>query len=168
MRTDHDTFPTLIGEVIPGALDGLPSFPFRSWAIANRFHYPLDAGQFLSQCGSAAEAFFARPFTSRPDVQYPRQRVATDGELTFELQVRCASYWIDAVVSDTRKTLAIEIDGMAFHNRTRDQVAADYLRQRRIVLKGYTVIRFTAQEVFHDPDECWRQVESILAHSRHQ
>jgi very-short-patch-repair endonuclease len=159
-------FPVLIDEVLPGALDGKPTFPFRSWATANRFAFHPDAGEFLSQCGSAAEAFFARHFTRREGIRFTRPTVAIADQYTFELQVRCATYWIDAVVSSSHKTLAIEIDGMAFHHRSREQVAADYLRQRRIVLRGYTVIRFTAQEVFSDADQCWRQIESIFRYSR--
>ena len=158
------SFPTLVGEVIPSAIDGLPlPFPFKAWATHNRFAYPLDAGQFLTHCGSAAEAFFARPFTQRANVAYPRDNVAVSGRLTLELQVRCAAYSIDAVVATQRESLAIEIDGMAWHHMSRDQVRADYLRERRLVLKGHTVIRFTAQEVFAGPDECWRQVEAIFA-----
>jgi very-short-patch-repair endonuclease len=159
-------FPVLLDEIIPGALDGRPTFPFKSWAAATRFAYPPAATEFLSQCGSAAEAFFAREFTLRTGVTFPRPKVAIAGDFTFELQVRCAAYWVDAVVSDSYKTLGIEIDGMAFHQRSREQVAADYLRQRRIVLRGFTLIRFTAQEVFVSPAECWRQVESIFAYSR--
>ena len=88
------------------------------------------------------------------------------GDVLLTLQVRCAGFRIDAVVSDATTQLAVEIDGMAFHHRTKEQVAADYLRQRRIVVKGYTVIRFTAQEVFGDAAECWRQVRAILAARR--
>jgi len=51
---------------------------------------------------------------------------------------------------------------MGFHHMKAEQVAADYVRERRLVLVGCTVIRFTAQEVFSNPHECWRQVDAIL------
>lgn len=161
-------FPVLIGEVIPAALGAKDErfFPLRAWALCARFEYPIEAEGFLGRCGSAAEAFFARPFTLRPDVEYPRGKLAVAGLYSLELQVPCAGYRIDAVLNDSSTSLAIEIDGMAFHSRSKEQVANDYLRQRRIVLKGHTVIRFTAREVFQSPEECWRQVEAILAARR--
>lgn len=129
-------------------------FPFVSWASANRFTYPAEAEPSLRVCGSAAEAYFVRAFFTRT---WSGERPA------LSLQVPCLGFRIDVVVTDARGALAIEIDGMAFHHRSREQVAADYLRERRIVARGYTVIRFTAPEVFGNADECWRQVEVILA-----
>jgi very-short-patch-repair endonuclease len=159
-------FPRLLGEVIPAGFGSDEIlFPFQSWAAAHAFKYPPAATDFLSRCRSAAEAYFAREFTLRPHVQFPAGQagLAIAGDVCLQLQARCGGYWIDAVVSGLRSTLAIEIDGMQFHHLTREQVAADYLRQRRIVLKGHTVIRFTAGEVFVDAAECWRQVDAILA-----
>ncbi len=160
-------FPTLIAETLPDVLGAQVRFPFQSWAAANRFTYPEPAADFLSQCGSAAEAFFARAFTLREEVVYlpfPRSTIAaTSGGFILELQMPCAHYVIDALVSTASMKLAIEIDGMAFHWKTREQVAADYLRERRLVLKGNTVIRFTAKEVMTRAPECWRQVEAIFA-----
>jgi very-short-patch-repair endonuclease len=157
------TFPMLAADVIPAALGDRPSFPFRSWAAANRFIYPEHATEFLTNCGSAAEAFFARPFVMRPTVAYPGVKSATADGLTLELQVRAANYWVDAVVSDRNFALAVEIDGATHHHWKQEQIAADYIRQRRIVLVGHTAIRFTAQEAFSNPSECWKQIEAILA-----
>lgn len=157
------SFPVLAGEILAQA--GY-AFPFRAWASANRFTYPPTAAGFLGRTGSAAEAFFLRPFTLREGVTYPALGRAVVGSLEVRVQVPCTTYRIDAVVLEGNFRLAIEIDGMAFHQSTQEQVAADYLRERRMVLKGYTVIRFTAQEVFRDADDCWRQVEAILAARR--
>lgn len=157
-------FPMLAGDVIrAGMKGGDVFFPFRSWAAAQRFAYPADAENFLAECQSAAEAYFARPFVLRAGVEYPEPRVARAGELELRLQVNVANYRVDFVLECRVARLAIEIDGMAFHHRFREQIAQDYLRQRRIVLRGYPVIRFTAQEVFSDPNECWRQIDSIMA-----
>lgn len=158
-RSDH--FPELIGNMVGEAITGRPHFAFEAWAAASRFEYPTVAAPFLAKCGSAAEAFFMRPFCYRPGVEF-EEGLATDGTFDVNLQVRAANYWIDAVLSDSCSRLAIEIDGMAFHRQTKEQVAADYLRQRRILLKGYAVARFTAREAFSTPDECWRQLEAIM------
>lgn len=159
--------PQHIGDIAFLGSTEAPQFYFSAWAAANAFDYPPAAKNFLSFCGSAAEAFFARPFTQRDGARFGiDDGVAVAGDLELKLQERCAGYWIDAVVTDLTSHLAIEIDGAAWHHRTREQLMADYARQRRIVLKGYTVVRFTAHEAFSDPDECWRQVELILAARR--
>lgn len=160
--------PSLVGDVLTGLYDvsdyrrvRKSTFPFTSWAAANRFDFSDEAAGFLANCGSAAEAFFARGFLKREGVQCRDNRAFTP-DRTLELQVRASGYYIDAVVSSDTLSLAVEIDGMGFHHRSKEQVAADYIRERRLVLKGYTVIRFTAQEVFSGPAECWRQIEAIL------
>lgn len=157
-------FPMLAADVIAASMKGDEVFfPFKSWAAAQRFDYPSAATNFLSQCQSAAEAFFARPFVRRTGVEYPTLRMARADRWSLQLQVGVANYSVDFVARYGEHKLAIEIDGMAFHHRSREQVAQDYMRQRRIVLRGYPVIRFTAQEVFAGAEECWRQVEAIMA-----
>ena len=154
------SYPRLIGEII-GDSYGVEErqFPFVAWAGTNGFKYPEAAKGFLRNVGSAVEAYFARAFAERPGVEFVGRRAYTK-DYMLELQVRCLSYRIDAVVCDETTCLAIELDG---HHRAKEQVAADYMRQRRITLKGYSIIRFTAQEVLRSPAECWRQVEAILA-----
>jgi len=130
--------------------------------VANRFEYPDGSFHLFAQCGSAAEAYFLRPFVSRPGAVFQDRGVCV-GDVQVVLQVSCALSRIDFVVSRGAFRLAIEVDGMGFHHANAEQVAADYLRERRIVCAGYTVIRFTAQEAFSNPSECWRQVDEILS-----
>lgn len=151
-------FPVLLGD----ALAGEERFPFRSWAASTRFKYPKAAEDILAECGSAAEAWFIRPFCLRPGFCHGEGRTAAAGDVTIELQARAATYLIDVVVRRGDFALAVEIDGLQYHTRTGEQVARDYVRERRIVLVGYTVIRFTAQEAFAKSDECWRQIDAIL------
>lgn len=156
VRPKYGTIPTAIGDVLRPK-----QFPFVSWAASVRFAYPIEARPFLTACGSAAEAFLVRPFLCRTGVVYDGA-VARCGRDVLRLQEPAGRYRLDAVVRRGSFRLAIEVDGMAFHHRSREQVADDYLRQRRIVCMGYTVIRFTAQEAFADPEECWRQINAIL------
>lgn len=152
-------YATMVGDVLATGFVG--GFPFSTWATSNRFEYPVEAKGFLSNAGSAAEAFFARPFVMRTGVQYVDRRAFTESRM-LELQVRCGAYSIDAVVSSGAFSLAVEIDGLGFHHKNKEQVAKDYVRERRIVLRGYTLIRFTAGEVFGNAIESWRQIEAIL------
>lgn len=165
-RRRNSVFPTRLDEVVPGVLSGRPNMPFVSWAAHNRFEYPAAAVELFKLCGSAAEAFFLRPFAHREGFTIVENGVATAGGVRVQLQAPCYGFRIDFAVSDAHSRLAVEIDGMAFHHRTKEQVAADYLRQRRISVKGYAVIRFTAAEVFGDAEECWRQLDAILAARR--
>ncbi len=159
------TFPDLIGNVIADSMTEERRFPFHAWARSTGFTYPPAAKDFLAYSGSAVEAYFARAFATRPGVEFCDHRAFTKDHM-LELQVPCGAYRIDAKVCDGTTCLAIEIDGIGFHHKSKEKVAADYVRQRRIVLKGYVVIRFTAQEILTNPDECWRQVEAILAARR--
>lgn len=174
VRPKYGAIPTLAGEITGRAAmkaaDGKEMrdrFPFISWAVDAAFRYPKPAESFLCQCESAPEAFFAREFAARGGVVYrDGAAVYTDGT-QVRLQVRRGFMRIDAVVTRGPAMLAVEIDGMSFHARKYDQVAADYLRERRLLALGYTVVRFTAQEVFADAAECWRQVDAILtAHAK--
>lgn len=160
-RDPYGSEPTLVGDSLNGFFEGCGPFPFRTWAARNGFQFDSAAASFFARCGSAAEAYFARPFIARPGIRF-EGRAAIHRNVRLELQVPIAKYRADAVVSMDRFRLAIEVDGMAFHQRSAEQVAADYLRQRRIVCAGHTVIRFTASEVFGNPEECWRQIDLIL------
>jgi len=147
--------------MLHGEISSTGQFPFYSWSVDTAFRYPPEALDTLSRCGSAAEAYFLRALFSRPEL-------VTDPKLVYRgLEVRiqhpCRKYRLDVAILAPVVPLAIEIDGIAFHHRSAEQVAEDYLRQRRIAASGYSVIRFTAQEAFGQPDECWNQVDHILA-----
>jgi very-short-patch-repair endonuclease len=49
------------------------------------------------------------------------------------------------------KRLVVELDGHAFHERTKEQAAKDKARDRWMTGAGYTVMRFTGSEVWANP-----------------
>lgn len=164
-RGRYGTFPSLAGESTSSAIPGMesaPQFPFVSWSVANGFHYPPEAKALLVGCGSAAEAYFLRAIAGRPPYRMDGSE-ATYGRWAVRVQWPVRKYRLDIGLLGQGFNLAIEIDGIGFHHRSVEQVAADYLRERRIVAQGFTVIRFTAQEAFSKPDECWDQIDHILA-----
>jgi very-short-patch-repair endonuclease len=57
--------------------------------------------------------------------------------------------------------LVVEIDGFAWHS-TRDALRRDHIRQRRITLAGWTVLRYTADEVRNDPSTMLAEVAAAL------
>ena len=60
--------------------------------------------------------------------------------------------------------LAIEVDGHEFHS-SRDQRAADSTRQNRLLTAGWTVLRFTTDQVFHRDPAIVRTVRRALDRS---
>jgi very-short-patch-repair endonuclease len=57
--------------------------------------------------------------------------------------------------------VAIEIDGRAWHSAN-DRFQSDRSRQNRLVLLGWTVLRFTWEDLVRRPDEVIRQVRLAL------
>jgi len=58
----------------------------------------------------------------------------------------------------TGAEVGIECDGHDFHERTKEQAAADKQRERRLVRAGLTIIRFSGSEIFQQPEHCAREV----------
>lgn len=137
------------------------NFPFFWWAVGARFQYPEAARHLFAKTGSAAEAFFLQPAASFPGVEFLPDRLAWNG-LEVIPQLAVARARIDFAVHKGRQRFAVEIDGREFHHRSNEQLDADYLRERRILSIGYTVVRFTAVESFRNPGECWRQLLAIV------
>jgi len=71
--------------------------------------------------------------------------------------------WVDLLV-DGR--IVVELDGFAYHSG-REQYREDRRRDRELVRQGYTVLRFTFEDVMRDPGIVVRAVLAALgAHSR--
>lgn len=58
--------------------------------------------------------------------------------------------------------IAIECDGHAFHERTKEQAARDRSRDRALTLEGWTVLRFTGSEIWKGAAACAKQVMDLV------
>lgn len=58
--------------------------------------------------------------------------------------------------------VAIECDGHAFHERTKEQAARDKSRDRALSRAGWIVLRFTGAELHADSDRCAEEAIGIL------
>lgn len=67
-------------------------------------------------------------------------------------------YRLDFSIPD--KMIAIELDGHDYH-KTVDQRTHDAQRDRWLSKQGWTVLRFTGKEVFHNPGKC---IDEICAY----
>ena len=156
------SFPTPVGHIVADMdVPGIDRFPFFWWAAGAKFKYANDARHLFCKLGSAAEAFFFREFVERRGVSYTPES-AILGTIEVIPQKIVAKYRLDFAVHDGDTRIAVEVDGAQFHQRTETQVEGDYLRARRIIAAGYTVVRYTAVEAFRDPKEYWRQLDAIL------
>lgn len=59
--------------------------------------------------------------------------------------------------------LAIECDGHDFHDRTKQQAAYDRARDRELLLRGITTIRFTGSEIHHSAERCAAAVIDVYS-----
>ncbi|HKT56027.1 MAG TPA: DUF559 domain-containing protein, partial [Microbacterium sp.] len=78
-------------------------------------------------------------------------------------QVRIDGRPVDALIGDA---LIAQLDGFAFHqaaDRRRD-IRAD----ARLVLRGYTVLRFDYQQVFFDPGYVVETIQLAIAQQLHR
>lgn len=77
-----------------------------------------------------------------------------------------ANFPLDGVgvldVAFVAQRVAIEIDGRAWHSAG-DRFQHDRTRQNRLILLGWTVLRFTWDDLVHRPDDVTRQVRLALA-----
>lgn len=56
-----------------------------------------------------------------------------------------------------KREFAIECDGHDFHEKTKEQAKRDKRRDRDLLAKGITVIRFTGSEIYNDAFGCARE-----------
>jgi len=80
-------------------------------------------------------------------------------------QAEIAGFRVDAALwfqcGTSRGGVAIECDGHAFHEKTKEQASRDKARDRSILAAGFPVMRFTGSEIFRDPVACASQVHEV-------
>lgn len=60
------------------------------------------------------------------------------------------------------KEFIIECDGYDFHQKTKEQIEKDNIRQRNLQKNGYIVIRFSGTEIWHKPSKCAQEILNII------
>jgi very-short-patch-repair endonuclease len=91
-----------------------------------------------------------------------------------EYRVDFLIYGISADCDDRstwgRVKLVVECDGHDFHEKTKQQAKRDKQRDRKLMSKGYSVMRFTGSEIWNDPRKAVHEVLSFVrkAQSHHR
>ncbi|MCV7230576.1 type IV toxin-antitoxin system AbiEi family antitoxin domain-containing protein [Mycolicibacterium komossense] len=120
--------------------------------LRNRGRYGSPRARMLLQGAgegtrSAAERLFARLMKSAAITGWTANHPIGD-------------YVVDFAFAGSK--VAIEIDGLAFHTGP-DEFQNDRVRQNRISLLGWTVLRFTWQDLIEDPERVIAEVRRAIS-----
>lgn len=85
----------------------------------------------------------------------------------YPVEVDGKTYHIDIMIvvvlpDDTELFFPIECDGYEFHAATKEQVAKDKTRDRKLTKAGYNTIRFTGSQIYNESSECVREIIQII------
>ena len=129
--------------------------------------YKLGAVESFVGCESPIEQLLSLAITEiYPMLNIPR--LIQIDRIENNSTVKCGSkkYRIDILIYvsywDCEKKFAIECDGHEFHQKTKQQVEKDNSRMRDLQEAGYTVIRFSGTEIYHEPMVCAAKIKSII------
>ena len=78
-------------------------------------------------------------------------------------QVWVDGHPLDGLIGDR---LGIQVDGFAHHSAARDR-RRDLRADARLVLRGYTILRFDVHQVLHDARHIERTIQSAIAQGLH-
>lgn len=132
-----------------------------SRALARLLHtIPAQHRKRVRRVMRAADRGAAGPFES-----VLRAIVLDIPELTVETQLRIddGDGWIGRVdLADLRLRLVLEADSMEYHGE-RSAQDRDCARYTRLTTSGWLVLRFTWEQVMHQPDWVREQIQAALA-----
>lgn len=131
------------------------------------------SSEYASKCGSEIERAFAAAMIlgGRPHrigIAEGRE-IVQPGDIWFlEPQVTIGPYRVDFLLGsparkdDLLNCVAIECDGHAFHERTKEQAAHDKARDRFLSTQVGRVLRFTGSEIYRDSSACISEALTML------
>lgn len=102
--------------------------------------------------GTELEKYFRR-LLNRAEIEAESQYCIRYGE---DILGRPRCYFIDFAIPDYR--IAIECDGSQWH---RDKVR-EKIRQKRIEELGWTVVRFSGEEINNSPNSCISKIKELV------
>lgn len=78
-----------------------------------------------------------------------------------EVEAAGRSYWVDYEIAGAEKTIAVELDGFAFHG-SRGAFSYDRMRQNDLQATGRVVLRFSYDSIRTDTARCVEQLGATL------
>lgn len=126
----------------------------------DRWPTVLEQGCRMSRRAGGADRetrFLVRVTSLADTVESPIEALLLSGLAWFsdgaviEPQRQIGQDRVDFLLSFDGHSLVVEADGHDFHERTKAQAQRDKARDRRLMLAGYPVVRFTGREIYADP-----------------
>ena len=111
--------------------------------------------EFIDLIGQFPIGRYFTDFHPNPLSYFVNQDIPGMGVAQFEEALR-------RICGVAPKQFAIEIDGHEWHERTPQQAEYDRRRERYFVAGGWTVLRFTAREVFRNPKKCVKETYRLV------
>jgi very-short-patch-repair endonuclease len=170
-KVDIDDQFKLIAEVFPnvdrsGALIGESAASRLEWfkkRVAQDFEKSVLGAISANHITSPVEQFFLMEWEylglgKRYNIKLiPQRAIGTDsGQYYVDFAITPKNLW------RARATIAIEIDGHEFHEKTQEQVRNDKARERALQRAGVTVLRFSGSEVVRSSRRCLEEVAKFL------
>jgi very-short-patch-repair endonuclease len=85
-------------------------------------------------------------------------------------QAAIGRYRVDVLIwmtyGRTVAGIAVECDGHAFDEKTKEQASRDKKRDREILQAGFPVVRFSGSDIFKSPCDCVAQIGDLLSDAR--
>lgn len=148
-------------------------------SVVRQWEDPNEGAGFFNACESMAERKFALGMLLGATCESLEWLTTSTGQhcvlvtrsdrriaVLPQLEV-CGRFRVDFALVHQRTPwlqdrLAVEIDGHDFHDRTKEQAAADRSRDRALLAAGYHPVRFTGSEVHADPAGCASEAIDVL------
>ncbi len=120
----------------------------------------------ISRCESPIEELFLIAFYSLDAKAYLKEYFATECVYVIP-QVCIGAYRVDFAIVIRPKpheqyTCVVELDGHEFHEKTKEQVKKNNMRDRYFASRGITILHFSGSEVYNNPDACVEEVISCI------
>lgn len=128
----------------------------RGWEFPEQTDWS-EAREFLSRfCGTKAHGLILKRIdVFGSPIMIPQLPVGN-------LRIDFAIFQMDKKYEDYVHAYAVELDGHDFHEKSKEQAAADKKRDRALISHGWTVVRFTGSEIFKDCTACLDDLDDIL------
>lgn len=133
-------------------------------ALAEAFTGLEEAGMILDGLAPCAYEAYRNLSAGHAAAYLIPQAEIEGADLTDDWRVRVDFLLVCGRRASYRRVFAIECDGHEWHEKTKEQVARDKLRDRRLILDRIIPIRFSGSEIHRDADACARYIRS-LAHA---
>lgn len=88
-----------------------------------------------------------------------------DGEYKYRLDfiiIKESDYTLFTKDLPPERKIAVEIDGLKFHEKTKEKLVYEKRRNRFLLSKGWKIFHFVGSEIYHEPFKCLEEIKEYL------